>query len=88
MPDKMDLERDRKSVPFWQSPKKKVLACLNTCLGFPKPRLVPLLRVQRPCYGNLPVPVTELGPVPVALHYSGLPGNSNPPSDPPTPPEA
>ena len=57
MPDKMHLEGDRKSVPLWQSPKKKVLATLNTCLGFPKPRLVPVTQGPAASSG----PVTETG---------------------------
>ena len=82
MPDKMDVEGDRKSVPFWQGPKKKVLARLNTSLFcfFQSPGWFPLRRAQRPCYENLPVPVTELGPVPVTLHRYGqsVPVTSNP----------
>ena len=64
-------------VPFWQSPEKKVIARLNTCLGFPKPKLVP---VTQGCYGNRPVPVTESGPVPVTLHCyeHSVPVTSNP----------
>ena len=40
----------------------------------------PLRRAQRPCYGNRPVPVTELGPVPVTLHCyrQSVPVTSNP----------
>ena len=59
MVDKMDLEGERNSVPFWQSPEKKVSARLNTCLVFPKPRLVPVMQgpaalLRKPagsCYG-------------------------------------
>ena len=53
----MHLEAGPKIGPLWHSSKKKLLAHLNTCMGFPKPRLVPrgtaalLRKAAGSCYG-------------------------------------
>ena len=73
---------DRKSVPLQQTLNRNVGAPQKKSPGFMEPRQFPLPLAQGVCYRATPVPVTDLGFVPVTCpcNAQSVPVTSNPPA--------